>query len=704
VRLTPAVRAIFGLEMKTLLRDPRTVFISIVLPVLLIPVLLLLGGWAEDRRTEREDTRTYRLAITGSDSTFALGLLEGILTGSGENAAEARFRRVSFEDGRRALEQDSLDVLLETFTAEEWDAMVGEDTTMARIPSELKGARVVRLRFHSSRTASREGSTQLWSHLQERREVRRDSIVFAAGLPVHPTEVAPVETVSLASDDEVQGARMGRYLTLILLSLMVLGGSAVATDTLAGEKERGTLTTLLTAAASRAEIITGKLLAVVTVAFGIALVQVLNLWIFVGMGLIDAAEGFAVAVSPMLAAGLLVLYLPAVVLTSGILLLTSAHARSYKEAQLFLTPVLLGMLIPALAPLLPDISLRSAIVAVPLANLSIAARDLLAGQAWAPGVAVSWLVTAGAAVWVTTRSVKALYDENLMTGDTSRAEFEGGPALFQRRVLIWFLVFWAVKVLLDFNLVFDDIRTAALVGVGVVFLAFPLLVVWRFRLDPRQALALRAPKPGVWLGVLLGAPAGILAAHTVFRLMDFVVPVPHELLEQFGQAIVPEGVPLWQLVLLLAVIPGITEELTFRGVLLHGLRRRFGPVGLTLVVGLIFGFFHFQIFRIPATAVLGVILTAVTLMTGSIFPAMVWHALNNALALVLTTAGVDMVTEGWGLGAFSFLALGVALWMIWRHRTPYPGVGPTTDRPPERRPLEGSAATGSRVPPPRSTA
>jgi sodium transport system permease protein len=180
----------------------------------------------------------------------------------------------------------------------------------------------------------------------------------------------------------------------------------------------------------------------------------------------------------------------------------------------------------------------------------------------------------------------------------------------------------------------------------------------------------------VWLGVLIGAPAALLAAMGVFRLMDYVLPVPTQMLEGLGQGLLPDSVPAWQLILLLSVVPGIAEELTFRGVLLHGLRRRFGPVGLALTVGLIFGFFHFQIFRIPSTAFLGVLLTMVTLLSGSVFPAMVWHILNNALAVTLATREVDIMTLGWAWTAGAVLALVLAFGIIWSYRTPYPDVGP----------------------------
>jgi len=681
LRLTPAVRAIFGLEIRSLLRDVRTVLISVVLPVLLLPALFLASSWMEDQRVEREEARTYRFAVTGADSAFAASLMDQIAAESGEEATDRRFLPVRTDDARAALERALLDLYVETLTPQEWEAVEAADTLNLEMPDQYAGARVFLIRFHSSRTASREGADRLREHLAEVRTARRDSMLVAAGFPVDPEMVAVVEARNVATDQAVQGARLGRFLTLILMGLMLLGASAVATDTLAGEKERGTLTTLLTTAASRTEIITGKLLAIVAVALAIALIQILNLWVYLGLGIIDAGAGFAVTVTPTLALSLFVLFLPVVALTSGVLLLTSAHARSYKEAQLVLPAVILGMSLPTLAPFLPDLSLRSAIMLVPIANVAVGVRDLLIGQVHGPSLLVAWLVTGAAATWVTARCIRALHDEELITGDTSREEFLGGPDLFRKRVIRWFIVLWAVKVLVDFNLPVDDLRVAVLVSVGIVFLAFPLIVIWHFRLDPKKALALRMPRPGVWLGVLLGAPAGLVAANFAFQLMDFVLPVPTELVENFGQVLMPETIPVWQLVLFLALVPGIVEELTFRGVLLHGLRRRFGPVGLALVVGIIFGFFHFQIFRIPATALLGVILTAVTLLSGSIFPAILWHTLNNGLAVYLGARGVEFGGESWWWAVGSVLLLALAFWIIWRSRTPYPDLrSPQPDR------------------------
>src|ERR1022692_4258457 len=118
----------------------------------------------------------------------------------------------------------------------------------------------------------------------------------------------------------------------------------------------------------------------------------------------------------------------------------------------------------------------------------------------------------------------------------------------------------------------------------------------------------------------------------------------------------------------MTVLPGIFEELTFRGMLLHGLHRRLRPVALVLVVGVVFGIYHVALFRFVPTACLGAMFAAVTLLTRSIYPAMLWHALSNALGLLAFTLQIPEA----GLDPICYLAAGgmlaVAFWIFWRNR------------------------------------
>jgi sodium transport system permease protein len=361
-----------------------------------------------------------------------------------------------------------------------------------------------------------------------------------------------------------------------------------------------------------------------------------------------------------------------------VLLLVSGYAGSYKEAQLYFFPVLLLGMVPALAPFLPGLALRSAIVVVPVANIAMAVKEILTGTYDWPMIAVAFLVTAAAAAWVSRVTARALATERLIA--PAQAETPAaltGPASFPRHVVRWFAVMWAVLLIVSVNQnEGTDIRVQLAINLLGIFFGGTLLMLRKYRLDPKVALALRPVQPVVWLAVLLGAPAGLLTGIGVFRLANLVIPVPQKMMEGFSQALVPGDIPFWQLLLMLTILPGIFEELAFRGMLLHGLSRRLHPAGVALAVGIAFGMFHVSLFRLVPTAYLGVLFATVTLLTGSIFPAMLWHALNNAMGILAGKSEVPMYDLPPALYLASAAVLALCLWILWRTRTPYPGLRP----------------------------
>jgi sodium transport system permease protein len=126
------------------------------------------------------------------------------------------------------------------------------------------------------------------------------------------------------------------------------------------------------------------------------------------------------------------------------------------------------------------------------------------------------------------------------------------------------------------------------------------------------------------------------------------------------------------MILFLAILPGICEEIAFRGTLLYGLRRRYHPVGLTLIVGFVFGLFHIALFRILPASFLGVILTATALLTGSIFPGMVLHAGNNAFSYAAAMKRLGIGQLAWWAYLVAALIFIMGFAILYRNRTPYP--------------------------------
>lgn len=636
-------------ELRLLTRDTRMIFIAVVLPLVLFPGLILVLRAVEQDESARLDSAVYRYAVSDTVQGRDLaGLIERALTLPGDRPG-ARFDRARAATPDSALAAGDIQLLAE------WSAA---DTVEAagRHPSG------VTLRYRADSDLSRAASTELEARLLALGRQERDSVFRAAGFPADPGRVLELEATNVATPAREGGARLGLLLMPFVLLLLLTGGSIAAVDTLSGEKERGTLETLLTTGLTRAEIIRAKLLAIVALGLVLVTVNAANLVTYLVIGVLELPAGLALSVAPLDALLVLLLLVPLAVLVAGALLFLSGRVDGYKDFQIAFFPVMLAFVALAAPAALPGMELRSAIALVPVAGLGVAVREVMVGERDWLFLALAWLSSGGTAYLLTRLAEHGLSTERLIGGGTrSEQESRGGPALFPYRVARWFAVLWAL--FFTVSLWFGDalgVRGQVVVNLIVLFSGATWLMIRRYRLDPREALSLRAPPRRTWLAVVLGAPAGYLTAIGLAGLVDaYLLPMPQSMLEAFGEAMLIETIPVWQLIFFLAVLPAIAEEVAFRGVLLHGLRARLRPVAVTLVAGAVFGLFHVSLFRIVPTAYLGVILATTVVLTGSIYPAMLWHFLNNALAIVPARLGwIDTSTElPWWTYAAAVVAL-----------------------------------------------
>jgi sodium transport system permease protein len=698
------LKTLFAYEMRMVLRDRRTLMIAVVAPVILFPLMILVMRAVDRSEEARLGAATYVYGVDGSHAAEARAWVEGALALAVERdstGAEHRFEeRTAPASLDSLLDAGAVHVVVRAVSPREWyyfrDSVEAERAdgeaggADGEGPDELDGAPasalnelpvtvpVLRLLYRANSELSRTGAQRMNGALRDFRVAEQERLYRERGLPVEPAAVASITSQTVASAEREGGAVVGLVLTPLLLFLMLSGGSIVAADAIAGEKERGTLETLLTTAARRAQIVDAKMLAIIAVGLAVALVNVLNLLLYLVIGVVELPEDFAVRPSAVALGVILLLLLPLTVLVASVLLLLSGYAKSYKEYQIYFFPVFLLFVVPSLAGMLPGMELRSLIALVPIANVGVAVREVMIGEYDWPFLLLALASTSFAAAAFARLTGRTLSIERLIShADLDEADLEGGEALFSRRVIGWFGVMWAV--ILVTSLWFGQslgLRGQVVLNLVGIFLGGTVLMIWRYRLPVREALALRPVRPFVWLAVLIGAPSALYVGNGIAQLAEYVIPVPQEVIESFGQYLLPDDLPLWQVVFFLALLPGICEELAFRGVLMYGLRRHLRPIPLALLVGLIFGLFHVALFRLLPTAYMGTLLAGVTLLTGSIFPAIVWHAVNNASALVPAYLGwvpPSGPVQPWTYWA-ALAGLALAFWILWRQRTPYPGL------------------------------
>ena len=697
---------IFRYELRMLLRDTRTILIAVVAPLVILPAWILISNRVERSEERRLEQAEYRYAVTGSQATWAREQIAQALEWEDPDAEEPAgritFVEADVSDPDSALRAGELQLLVEALSAEEFAAVLEEEVAEARArsgPSEedaeseessaaselerllddpdfpLGEVRGLRLLFRAQSDFSRNAQDQLEGRLRGLRTVKRDSVFRTRGFPVAAEAVAVVEDQDVASAEKVAGSFLGLVMTPFLLILMLSGGSIVAADAISGEKERGTLETLLTTAATRREIVRAKQLAVIVVGLAVAVVNVGNLAIYFGLGVLDLPQGLQVGLRAGQTLALLFLFLPLAVLVSSALLFLSGVSKTYKEYQIYFFPLFITFLIPSLAPVLPGMELRSVIAFVPIAGVAVAVRDvLLSGVDWL-FASIAFASTGLAGVTMAGWVESSLSNERLISrSELDEADLVGGAALFPRHVFQWFLGFWVLFFVV--SLWFGDqlgVRGQILVNLVGIFFGGSLLLLRRYRLPVREALSLRMPRPAAWIATVVGAPSALLLGVALANFVNtYIFPVPEEILRAFGESLSEPALSLGQLVLFVSVMPGVFEEIAFRGVLLHGVRKRMGPWATALTVGIIFGFFHVALFRIAPTAFLGVILAGVVLLSRSLYPVILWHILNNAMSTVPFQLGwlpEDFSPPLW-LAPFAALTLAGSLWVLWKSAAP----------------------------------
>ncbi len=377
---------IFKKELVDTLRDRRTLMMTVVLPILLFP--LIMWGMAELRSTQREkgETKTLRVGLVraGNAARFA-EMLEA-------RDDLAVYDAIPADSARAFVRGDSLDAVF-TFAAD--------------FDRQVAAHRAGQLTFiYESGGDLGVQKERLLALVDASRQQLRTERFAAMGLQPSVIETVDLQEVDVATARETLGRLLGGFLPYVFLMFCFMGAMYPAIDLAAGEKERHTMETLLTSPASRFQIVLGKF-GVITLA-GILSAVVAIVGQYAGLQLVGGLpEALHTAVQGVLDPGMLLLLLslliPLTMFFAGLQLTLSLYAKSFKEAQSILSPLIFIAIIPAVIGLLPGVELTAVTALVPVLNVSLATKAIIAGTA-APGLLVivyaSLVVLAGLSLYL----------------------------------------------------------------------------------------------------------------------------------------------------------------------------------------------------------------------------------------------------------------------------------------------------------------
>jgi len=196
---------------------------------------------------------------------------------------------------------------------------------------------------------------------------------------IKPFETAPHD---LATGQEKAGDLFGRLLPYLIILMTMQGAMFPAISMAAGEKEQKTLETLLSCPASRAELITGKFGVIVLTGVISSVLALVGLYYGFSFGELGnrlrTVMSLNIGVMDVVMAVLLVV--PLAFVFAGLLLTISVFARSYREAQSYMGPLMMVVIVPAFASFLPGVELNYTLALVPVVNVSLVLKEILAGK------------------------------------------------------------------------------------------------------------------------------------------------------------------------------------------------------------------------------------------------------------------------------------------------------------------------------------
>ncbi len=490
---------------------------------------------------------------------------------------------------------------------------------------------------------------------------------------------------------------LSAFVPLMLVLMTMTGAVYPAIDLTAGERERGTLEMLIAAPVSRRSLLTAKFVAVFTVA---VLTAIINLTAMIltlyGTGFDRVLLGDGATIGMFLQ--VLVLLVVFASFFSAVLLCITSFARSFREAQAWLIPLMLVSLAPGILSLMPGVRLTIGLSLIPLVNIVLLGKELFQGIA----AAHLFVITLAATLTYTMFALRiaaqvfgsdtVLFGSHASVGGLGKRPTELIDVVPLKLGVGWLVVLapaFVVLAGLRSHLVSPENLSGQLVLSGVLtiilFAVFPIaLTAWN-RIRFVSAFAVKTFSPIALLGsLLMGATLWALTYEVLLfgkGSLGWTQLLSNPKLQELAQRLTKDT-PLLLRLLTLAAIPAVCEELFFRGFLMSALQDKSRGWKLPLFVStFLFAAFHVVVDqtltfeRFPATFVLGLVLGWIRLSTGSIIPGIAMHALSNGLLLslmdlepLLARIGLSLAVENethlpiWFLvSAFCLASLGAGL-------------------------------------------
>ena len=363
------ITTVYLKELKDSLRDRRTLISVIVIPTFVMPALFFgVGKIAAGIFSKAREEIPQVMVLGGEDSPGVLAELHAAKKIKVVPAAADWKQQISDKRVRAAVQ------IPPGFEAG-LKAGAADPVVIYNYEGELKSGFAV---------------NELEKFFRELRDRTVSARLAERALPATLVKPFEFKRENVAPPEKVGGNLLGGIVPYLIIILCFTGAMYPAMDLTAGEKERGTMETLLCSPVPRVDLVLGKFLMVLTGSLASMLLSLASMGIsamvggmlFAGAGSLNhapASPGLLPMIDPMGIFGVIAMVLPVAVFFSAVIFTVALFAKSYKEAQSYVGPMIFLVIMPAVVGMLPGIDLNLRLALVPILNLSLVCKEMLSG-------------------------------------------------------------------------------------------------------------------------------------------------------------------------------------------------------------------------------------------------------------------------------------------------------------------------------------
>lgn len=655
---TRIIQTLVKKEMLDVFRDKKTVIMMLVVPIILYPLIFIGVMQLMAFISSSMEEQNYRIVVEAEDEGRFLHKLEEFqrdkdesdVTGetAGDETAQETTEDTEAEADEETTGQSYEITIVDADSITDYETALNEEEIDVYVLGQMKDGKMQYDAYYLSSVENSSYAAGLVMDVcAELKEDLTKQKIMEEGMDVEAIlEPISYEQQNIASSEQSIGSIMGSILPFMLVVSLLMGTMYPAIDTTAGERERGTLETILTLPVTNRQLIVSKFITVAAIGMVSALLNILSMGAITfymykmldmqtDMGSFDLMKFMPAILVCILAVFAFSLFISAVAMC------VTSFAKSYKEANNYITPLMLVVMFVGYIGFIPNIELTQTMAMVPVANICLLIKNMLLFKVDYAAIAVVLLSNVAYAM-IAIMFLSKIYDSEAILFSDGKA----GLQLFEKRSNlkaggvptvsdVWFVV--AVTILLVLyvgSLLQIKYGLAGVFGTQLILLVVPLFLVIYTKRDVKKTYGFARTKAVNYLGSAILMTGAVLVNMVIAVGLAVLFPESAGNVETvFGELFSGNVLAV---LLVIAVAPAVCEEMLFRGMILHSLQAKYRVPSAIAVTAILFGLYHMSLIKFIPTGLLGLLLCIVVWKTGSIYPAMLMHFINNAISVIIS--------------------------------------------------------------------